>query len=335
MKVLHLVFLSFLLPFSASAKVKLKDFEFYPGKEYAKVKIRFIGNLSAEPVFSVKKNMLQIEITDAQVWPRIEKRVTVGEPSFDTRMMLYQYDKDTTRFRVLFPFATAELENNFKVVKKKGYIVLKFPVKRAIKPVAKTDEKASKLDEEYLKKLLTQTRPAPQKDTIKTTLSSIQKAGSDFSLLPYIGKFGAFLVVVLLLFLGVVAIFKKGMLKKGKLGLLNKMKPVEVLSTTYLGPKKSLLLIKAHNQVILLGSSETGINFLTEVDGTTDLMKKGEAHISGKNFDTTLLKEEGSKKEFKLKEDVETSPNDENEKMSEQIKNKLQNLKSFQQVNDV
>ena len=155
---------------------------------------------------------------------------------------------------------------------------------------------------------------------------------------PYIGKFSAFLGVVLLMFFGVVILFKKGMAKKGKLGFLNKMKPVEVLSTTYLGPKKSLLLIKAHNQVLLLGSSETGINFLTEVENTTDLMKEGETHVLGKNFDTTLDKEEGKEKEFKLKNAEENSldkllgenKEEKKEKISDQIKKKIQNLKSLQ-----
>ncbi|RLA63350.1 MAG: hypothetical protein DRQ88_05615 [Epsilonproteobacteria bacterium] len=337
MKRLHLVYLLFLLPFCVDAKVKLKDFEFQQGKEYGIIKIRFSGNLKTKPIFTVKKNMLQLEITGAQVWPRIEKRVSMGEPRIDTKMMLYQYDKDTTRFRVLFPFSTADMANKYTVVKKKKYIMLKFPLKETLRPIAKIDKKATALDEEYLKKLLTETGPATKKDEVKMSLSAIQKAGSEFSLMPYVGKFGLFLVVVLAMFFGIVALFKKGMLKKGKLGLLNKMKPVEVLSTTYLGPKKSLLLVKAHNQVLLLGSSETGINFLTEVEGSTDLMKKGEVHISGKNFDTTLEKEAGLGKGFKLKEDDESSLDEagEKEKMSDQIKKKLQNLKSFQQANDV
>jgi len=340
MKVFQLVFLALLIPFSVQSKVKLKDFEYFPGKDQGKIKIHFNGNLGAEPVFSLKKNMLQVEITGAQVWPRVEKVVSMGDPGFDTKMMLYQYDKDTTRFRVLFPFPTTELENNFVVKKNKKFITLTFPLKRITVPVSKTLGKSKELDEEYLKKLLTETKAVP-KDEVKTTLSALERAGSEFSLMPYVGKFGAFLLVVLVLFFGIVALFKRGMVKKGKLGFLNKMKPVEVLSTTYLGPKKSLLLVKAHNQVLLLGSSETGINFLSEVEGTTDLMKKGEAHLSGKNFDTTLGNEDGMEKAFKLKEDDESSLNkvlgesEKNEKMSDQIKKKLQKLKSFQQVNDV
>jgi flagellar biogenesis protein FliO len=341
MKIFHVVILALILPLCAQAKVKLKDFEFYPDKKYGEVKIYFSGNMTGEPAFSVKKNMLQLEITGAQVWPRVEKMVSLGDSGINTKMMLYQFDKNTTRFRVLFPFPTEKLGNNYKVLKKKRYISFRFPIKKAAKPAVSAGVDSKKLDEEYLKKLLTEAGPKPVKDEIKTTLSALERAGKEFSLLPYVGKFGAFLGVVLLLFFGVVAVFKKGMIKKGKLGFLNKMKPVEVLSTTYLGPKKSLLLVKAHNQILLLGSSETGINFLSEVEGSVDLMKQGEAHVVGKNFDSTLLKEEGTEKEFKLKEDDENSldkllsDGKKEDKMSDQIKKKIQNLKSFQQVNDV
>ncbi|TDJ08890.1 MAG: hypothetical protein E2O68_01225 [Deltaproteobacteria bacterium] len=339
MKILQVIYLILLLPLCAQAKVKLKDFEFQPGKEYGTVKILYSGYLASEPIFSIKKNMLQIEITGAQVWPRIEKHITLGASGINAKMMLYQYDKDTTRFRILFPFETKELGNDYKIIKKKRYIFFKFPTKRQIKPVVSVSEDTKELDEEYLKKLLTETRSGGTQDEVKTTLSAIQKAGSEFSLLPYIGKFGAFLLVVLLVFFAVVALFKKGIAKKGKLGFLNNMKPVEVLSTTYIGPKKSLLLVKAHNQILLLGSSETGINFLSEVEDSTELLKKGEVHISGKNFDTTLEKVDGADKTFKLKEDDESSLEkllgEKDEKVSDQIKNKIKKLKSFQQVNDV
>ena len=339
MKLFHVVYLALVLPFLANAKVKLKDFEYQPGKDYGTVKIRYKGNLITEPVYSIKKNMLQVEITGASVWPRIEKMVSLGESRSSTKMMLYQYDKETSRFRILLPFASKELSNDYEVSQKRGYIIFKFPTKRKVIPVGKVSANTKALDEEYLKKLLTETGGKPVvKDEVKTNLSALERAGKEFSLLPYVGKFGAFLVVVLLMFFGVVTLFKRGMAKKGKLGFLNKMKPVEVLSTTYLGPKKSLLLVKAHNQILLLGASETGINFLSELEGTTDLMKKGEAHIAGKNFDNTLEKENGLEKDFKLKADDESSLEklvaEKDEKMSDQIKKKIQNLKSFQQVND-
>ena len=60
MKLFHVVYLALVLPFLANAKVKLKDFEYQPGKDYGTVKIRYKGNLITEPVYSIKKNMLQV-----------------------------------------------------------------------------------------------------------------------------------------------------------------------------------------------------------------------------------------------------------------------------------
>ena len=180
MKVLNVVFLILILPFSVYAKISLKDFEYFPGKETGKIKIRFNGELGKEPLFTVKKNLLQVEIFDSTVWPRIEKRVSVGNPGFDTKMMMYQYDKDTVRFRVLFPFPTAELEKKFKLKRLGKYIILEFPNRKIPTKVVKKE--VNKLDEEYLKNLLTETKPVEKTDEVKMGLSAIKKAGNEFSL---------------------------------------------------------------------------------------------------------------------------------------------------------
>jgi len=158
----------------------------------------------------------------------------------------------------------------------------------------------------------------------------------------------------------VVALFKKGAFKKGKLGFLNSTKIVEVLNTTYIGPKRSLLLIRAHNQIFLVGSSEKGLHMISEVDGLSGIFKDGEKEISGSNFDTNLETAEQKNPTFKLKEflnqdsvegddatenfalaavaqeldskDKEQSNKDKpvKVKFSQQIKNKVKDLKPLQ-----
>lgn len=171
---------------------------------------------------------------------------------------------------------------------------------------------------------------------------------NDSTLLTYGLKFAAFLGLMLAFFYGICILFKKGFFKKSRLGFLNGTKVVEVLSTTHIGPKRSLLTIKVSEQIILVGVDEKGMHMLTEVKDPTHLLKEGERKISGNNFDTDLGKAETQKKDFKLKEPFQVKPQ-EKEKVvlksvnspattkkeyrgtfSDQIRSKVKELKSFQ-----
>jgi flagellar biogenesis protein FliO len=158
------------------------------------------------------------------------------------------------------------------------------------------------------------------------------KDENDFSVMNYIGKFVGFLALILLGFYGVVTLMRKGVLKKGKLGFLNSTKVIEVLNTTYIGPKRSISVIKAHNQVFLIGNSEKGIHFLSEIKDVAGLLKNGELDLSGSNFDTNLTTENTTEKEFNLKEVLtESAPmTPEKNSVKNQITAKIKNLKSLQ-----
>ncbi len=127
---------------------------------------------------------------------------------------------------------------------------------------------------------------------------------SRFSVAGYIGKFVAFMSLMIAGFYGVLTLFKKGIIKKGKLGFLNSTKLVEVLSTTHIAPKRSLIMVKAHKQVFLISSSETGVQFLSEINDVTGLIKTGEEEVTGSNFDTNLNYANKTDKQFRLKDDV-------------------------------
>jgi len=118
-----------------------------------------------------------------------------------------------------------------------------------------------------------------------------QSKDRSFSFGTYVIKFIVFLTMVIALFYGAVALFKKGMAQnRKKIGLLKDLDSVVVLSTTYLGPKKSLVLVKAHQQVILLATSEQGVHFLAEIRDVPSILKISEKEITGENFDTNLHK---------------------------------------------
>lgn len=225
---------------------------------------------------------------------------------------------------------------------------------------SKLKKKPQEYDEEYLDYLLqkkAESKPSVVReeikpgnmlqDEVKTTQSSIEKKNDtiieekSFDVMTYIGKYIAFLGLILVGVYGLVLLFKKGVLKKGRLGFLNDTGLVSVLSTTYLAPKRSLLVVKIHHQVLLLGNSEAGLTYLSELKDVSDLLKEGEKKVAGGNFDTTIhaLKKDEVASQIKLKENPFDGQSSSGQKedvkkkkssLSEQIKRKVKDLRPLQ-----
>ena len=206
--------------------------------------------------------------------------------------------------------------------------------KAIVLETAASTAEAEALDESYLSSLVQkQDKLAEQKhandpaeakiadqgdtDRVNLTQSSVAKTAvktesageqasepgkSNFSIAGYVGKFVAFLSLMIAGFYGVLTLFKKGIIKKGKLGFLHSTKLVEVLSTTHIAPKRSLMMVKAHKQVFLISSTEQGVVYLSEIKDVAGLIKSGEEEVTGSNFDTNLYSANKTEKQFKLKE---------------------------------
>jgi flagellar biogenesis protein FliO len=219
--------------------------------------------------------------------------------------------------------------------------------------------KKEELNEDYLNKLMNENKGAPKADTkndeIKLAAAAPERAATqgdvpkvatnNFSFAGYAAKFTIFLALVLGLFYGVVQILKRGVFNKGKLGFLNNGKMIEVISTTYVAPKKSLMIVKAHKQLFLVANSETGLQFLAEMKDTTGIIKEGEKSITGTNFDLNMLNAEANEEisAITLKENImESTPLKEETalskiakatdvvKFSEELKKKARKLKPIE-----
>lgn len=159
-------------------------------------------------------------------------------------------------------------------------------------------------------------------------------------------SYTSYLVKMILVLSGILAaifllakLFKKIVVGKNKLGFLHNSKVVEVLNTTYLSPKKQLLLVKVYDQVLLLSSSENGVTFLSEVKNLSDVLKMGEQEVTGKNFDTDLSLQENKnnfaedrvvlKDQAKLFESTNVPPEPES-KVKKAISQKMKALKAWQ-----
>lgn len=378
-----------LMSFVAQAKVKVTKIDLGTESNMGVVTINLNGKLKGTPELMIRDNLVQVAIPNTFVWPKIEKKVTVNK-SFDSTLMAYQFEKNLVRVRTSLPYKLNGKEDQVSIVLGEKDIKLYFPkvkpmsekivkslVKGESKAVARkqkieTKKEAEAYDESYLAQLLKDkevTKNAPvQKfekienslknealaaktqveDTVSNTVSSLEKG--NFNVSSYVMKFIGFFALLVAGMYFVLNFFRKGMLKKGGLGFLSGTKMVEVINTTYLGPKRSLLMVRVNKQVFLLSQSEKGMDFLTEINDTADLFKEGEKRVTGNNFDTNLLDAESNDKEFKLKEvatelatgtdgvSVEkesllkavVEQSEDKVTLSKQIKNKLKELKPLQ-----
>lgn len=232
------------------------------------------------------------------------------------------------------------------------------------KPSAITKEA---LNEDYLNNLMNETKApaadkkeiaaaqALNKDEVTLKQSAPAKAIStgkasaprkeEFSFAGYAVKFTVFLALVLGIFYGIVQLMKKGLFNKGKMGFLNNHQMIEVLSTTYVSPKKCLMVVKAHKQLFLVANSENGLQFLSEMKDTSGIIKEGEKLVTGTNFDTNLesLNSSEAAPSFTLKEDItQSTPVEEKSglasiakakdivKFSDELKKKAKKLKPIE-----
>jgi flagellar biosynthetic protein FliO len=355
-----------------AAAVKVRDVTLEQLASKNRLTIKYSGKMNGAPEMVIRDQMLQVALPDAIVWPRIEKRAKADRKKFDTTLMAYQYNKQLVRVRAMLPYSLKYHSGDVAIKVKKGRVEVTFP--RTNATAANSKKEASQYDESYLAGLLkdkldhkrqgsdenaaldhpslnlnrgpavTAKQSVKMSDEVKVAQFGLNKAGSAKSgsqsfLLEYVAKFVVFLVVVLGIFYGVMHLFKKGVLKRGNFSFLDNSKLVTVMNTTYLGPKRSLMLVKVNQQIFLLGSSESGINMISEIDSPSALLKEGEQVLSGSNFDNVYDRAEITDKSVKLKEESKleassSTPETDNSLGSrgvkQQIKNRLKNIKSLQ-----
>jgi len=360
-----------------SASIQIKNLDFSNVNENTGLlSITFQGTMEQSPELSIKDSIIQLELQNATVWPKIEKKISLSKGELDTTITAYQYDKKMVRVRAILPFATGFSKDEVKMQLSGDKININFKTVPVLPDaMAKTaaSNDADKYDETYLEQLLKDKKVDKSKehatvamkndfshvlvdktakplgqDQVKTRVSSIEKKDSwksNFSIQNFVAKVVAFFACILLVFYGLATLMKKGFFKKTRLGFLSNEKMVEVLSTTYIAPKRSVVMIKAYDQVFLVGNSERGMHFLSEIKHVPGLLKTGEKSMTGMNFDTNLQDADINDLPQQIKENIEvskeetstlagflknTKKSDDNDKLANKIKSKVKNLKSLQ-----
>lgn len=301
-----LISLALLLATTVSfAKTRITDIKWSAYKNEATVRIKLDGKLKTTPSLQFKSDTIQVTVPESVVWPQISKKIKSNKDGLrNTKLMAYQFDKGTVRVRTILPYEINNIVNDVSLDVKTNELVVTFPIQKKVAlsaPVKKIDQKYldKLLDEGELAKINKKEKPRSAKkenekesDIVNTALSAIKKTGksgaSNFSFVTYVFKFVAFLGVVLLVFYGVVTFLKKGVSSKSKLSFLGSTKQVEVLNTTYVSPKKTLLLIRAHKQIFLVSNTDQGMQLISEISDPAGLIKGEVQDLSGMNFDTNL-----------------------------------------------
>lgn len=360
------------------AQVKISKLDYKTDNNFGVVTINYTGELKSTPELMIKDDIVQVSIPNSIVWPKIENKVTVNN-SFDSTLMAYQYTKDLVRVRAALPYKLNGKENQVSIIMGDQSLSLYFPkvqvasnkknVQRALNIAAtkEENEESSKYDESYLNKLLkdkpeqakvvakeeeslktastAQTTNLQNTDKVSTNMSGVEKSG--FNVSGYVVKFIGFFSLLIAGIYFVMNFFRKGVLKKAGLGFFSSEKMIEVLSTTYIAPKRSLMVVRAGKQLFLVAQSEKGMDYLTEIKDTASFIKESEKEILGSNFDTNLEQAAVNQKEFKLKDMVTevadkvefknapvatqvTTEKKEKSNFSKQIKSKIKDLKQFQ-----
>lgn len=376
---LALTALTLLASFSTLAGVKVTSVDLTKNGANGHINISIQGRSSELPDMKVYGKTIEITLSDAEAFNAISKNVSGAQLSANVlngkaivkAVLPYEINAEgvdlgwkTSSIEVKFPRGKVARMDTDRPA----------PVKPAVKTenkvLAKVENAVQKeaLNEDYLNNLMKEETKTARRDTdtppteVKKDEVNVQQAAlakqivtpeaapaapkvtDNFSFAGYAAKFMLFLGVVLGLFYGVVQLLKKGVFNRGKLGFLNNSQMIQVLSTTYVAPKRSLMVVKAHKQIFLVANSENGLQFLSEMTDTTGLIKEGEKEVTGTNFDLNLGSAEITTTEsaFKLKENInESAPLPEEKgiaaltakdivKFSDELKKKAKKLKPIE-----
>lgn len=110
---------------------------------------------------------------------------------------------------------------------------------------------------------------------------------------PVITVFTYIKVILILAFVIAIILLSVKLLKKlsPQLNRTGDGNAIKIISSTWLGPKKSLYLIKIASKYLLIGVTENNINLLREIDDQQDISSlEGplSSNTGGQNFSSVL-----------------------------------------------
>ena len=344
MKVLICFILAILFIHNAYSKAEVKD-AFFKVNSEGQFNLNIVTDekVRIQPQITVRDNLLQVEIKNAIVWPKINKQMKVDGETLE--LSVYQFDKNKVRLRVTYPknrkisLSKVKKEIKRKYLSYRGVVGDLGDLKR---------RELGVYDESYLNKLIKERETISAKvsldqtnikknkmkeDQVKLSYSSPVKNSSrgKFNVWAYAAKFIGFLILMIGGIYSAFFFLKKGAVKKNKLGFLNTDKQIEVVSKHFLSPKRNLILVKVHQQVFLVANHENGVEFLSEIKEPGKVLRDMEMEVVGDSFDSKLdSSKDKPENELKIKEDINFSHPDEEDSLTNKLRKKIKATRDIQ-----
>ncbi|OFZ73877.1 MAG: hypothetical protein A3K03_02900 [Bdellovibrionales bacterium RIFOXYD1_FULL_44_7] len=227
-------------------------------------------------------DIIQINLNNVSVYPA--KIVSVSGLDL-TKVFAYQYTPKLVRCRLTVKGKAENYKSRLNIKANGKIVTIKVPNFSNIKEEKAPETSVTEEEKALLDKVIkSQAAPLP----IKTVQKSGEKDAKQKSLASGKGlpnplrSIGVLLAVLSLFFLSVIIVkkFKGPKIEKHKglsgflgkfanLGMGRKGKMIEVVATHYLGPKKSIAVVRIAGRLLVLGISNESINLISQLAGNS------------------------------------------------------------------
>lgn len=234
-----------------ASQVLLNDIDVITSADNTRIELRFEGT-PGEYVTSYRDNFLQVELHDTYIKP--PKQWINVKDGFFKNVFMHQFDNKTVRARFYSASGKAiNIQDKIKFSNEGDRIVLQYNISGGVPAgstgsVVKSDTQPSA---SVLKDDVTEKRLIPK------TSGPPEIYGSFFKMILVLG----FLVSLLLIVLYVVKRFFWKKISKGGVD-----ESIRVITSAYVGPKKSIALVEVAGERIVVGITNDNISMLTKVN---------------------------------------------------------------------
>lgn len=237
-------------------KVMLKNINVISASDNPKVEFVFDGT-AGEFDTSYHEDFVQVELTDTSVIP--PKQWVNVKDGFFKNIFVYQFDEKTVRARLYTYGNAVRFQDKIRLSKEDDKIVLQYTISgkpSAAPEVKPVQEHVSESHSETLPLSSVLKGDAKEKHLIPNASGPPEIYGSFLKMIIVLGVLVSLLLIALYL-------VKRFFLKKtGKGG---DDQNIRVITSAYVGPKKTIALVEVAGERIVVGITADNISMLTKV----------------------------------------------------------------------
>lgn len=330
-------FACFVLSTQAHALTILKQVQVSPNKQ---IDLLFDQKVQANQIkVEYLRDIVQFSLKDISVYPAKIMSVSGEELK---KIFAYQYTPNLVRFRMTIDGDAQDYKNRVTYRTQGKLLTINIEPKKVAKTPAV--EKKAVVTKQLEDKVVLKSAQAEvvkkneklttQENALLDEVIAKTDKRAEKSHLPSLKKVFGWMLALLGMFVFLVFTLKKlkkkdstGFITKifKKLpnsGFLGKTKLIEVVSNHYLGPKKSIAVVKVKGRMLLVGITNESINLISELDDNGLDLSGGVGAVAAGNpiFSQMLNKE--------IQSDAGVKPN-QSSSVRDEIRRKVGSLKAF------